>query len=297
MKIQHFFTTVLIIGFYVCFFTSCSGRRGEQNTTDSGNTQNFPYTLENADDKLFLPSEIEEISGLSYLEENKLLCIQDEQAVIYTIDMKEEKISSEQKFGKNGDYEGIELVGKHVYAVRSDGQVYKTPVNAIDESLTEVFKTSLSHKNDVEGLAYDAENKRLLLACKGISGLKNDIPGSRAIYAFDLTTHQLQDEPVFLIEIDQVNALLNRNDKKNAFRPSGIAVHPLTGQLYIIASVGKVLIVLNKNGSIDSIFPLTSSDFKQPEGICFAPNGDMFISNEGKGSRSTILRYNYANNE
>jgi uncharacterized protein YjiK len=282
-----------LVWIWICSLVACSGKRQEAAT--AGKT--ISYNLNSPDDKMFLPYEIEEISGLSYLSENKLLAIQDEQAVIYTLDMKEEKLSNEQKFGKNGDYEGIELVGDFLFAVRSDGTLYKMPVNAPDESTTEVFDTPLSHKNDVEGLAYDAANNRLLLACKGVSGLKTDIPGSRAIYAFNLTDHTLMEEPVFLLEIEQVNQELGKVSNKDSFRPSGIAVHPVTGQIYIIASVGKVLIVLNKNGSIDAVSPLASADFKQPEGICFAPNGDMFISNEGKGGRSTILRFNYASTQ
>ncbi|QHT71061.1 hypothetical protein GXP67_32625 [Rhodocytophaga rosea] len=288
---RSFPANLFLIG--ICLFTACSGKRPDAAAAGKA----ISYDLNSPDDKMFLPYEIEEISGLSYLSEDKLLAIQDEQAIIYTIDMKEEKIASEQKFGKNGDYEGVEVVGEFIFAVRSDGTIYKTSIQATDESATEVFDTPLSHKNDVEGLAYDVANNRLLLACKGISGIKNDIPGSRAIYAFNLSDNTLAEEPVFLLKIDQVNAALGNSDTKDHFRPSGIAVHPVTGQIYIIASVGKVLIVLNKNGSIDTVTQLASAEFKQPEGICFSPNGDMFISNEGKGGRSTILRFNYAKNE
>lgn len=290
MRIPSICATFLFLSFYCICGSGCTENNREQTAHASAH---LPYRLSNPAYKLFLPYEIEEISGLSYLGEDTLLSIQDEQAVIYTIDMKEEKISGEQKFGKNGDYEGIELAGNFLYAVRSDGQLYKMPVYITDEAGTEVFDTPLSHKNDVEGLAYDAENNRLLLACKGISGLKKDISGSRAIYAFNLAENKLVEEPVFLVETRLVNEWLGSSTKKDSFRPSGIAVHPLTGQIYLLASVGKILIVLNKNGSIDSVSPLGQADFKQPEGICFAPNGDMFISNEGKAGRSTILKFNY----
>jgi hypothetical protein len=33
--------------------------------------------------------------------------------------------------------------------------------------------------------------------------------------------------------------------------------------------------------------------FRQPEGICFKPNGDLFISNEGDGGKAKILKFKY----
>jgi uncharacterized protein YjiK len=286
---QRIATIILSSLICFCFTTGCSGKKGE-NSTQNGI---FPYNLEKPDYSVFLPFEIEEISGLSYLKDDILASIQDEKGVIYTLDFTKEEIVQELKFGKNGDYEGVEIAGEYIYAVISDGMLYKTRLDATNTD-TEVFDTPLSSKNDVEGLAYDAANNRLLLACKGMSGIEHDKPGSRAIYAFDLSTNQLLDEPVFLIETQAVNKLLEATFRQSHYRPSGIAVHPITGQIYIVASVGKVLIVLNKNGSIEAVNPLPSSLYKQPEGICFAPNGDMFISNEGKGGKATILRFNYS---
>jgi uncharacterized protein YjiK len=36
---------------------------------------------------------------------------------------------------------------------------------------------------------------------------------------------------------------------------------------------------------------------KQPEGICFAPEGDLYISSEGRGADGFILRFAYAKGE
>jgi uncharacterized protein YjiK len=273
----------------IYFLAACSGHTTEQVTDDREDTQVFPYRLDKPDDSFRMEPELEEISGIAYLTENVLAAVQDEKGTVYMYNIENKSITDRVKFGKSGDYEDIALVGDTVYVLRSDGQLAKTSLSGA--STTEVFDTPLSGRNDVEGLAYDAANQRLLLACKGISGIQADDPDNRAIYAFDLTTNTLLPEPAFQIPVKEVKRLAGNKDN---FRPSAIAIHPVSGLVYVIASVGKVLIVLNKNGSIEAVRPLPAKNFRQPEGICFAPNGDMFISNEGKGGMASILRYNFA---
>jgi hypothetical protein len=81
-------------------------------------------------------------------------------------------------------------------------------------------------------------------------------------------------------------------ESKTSFKPSGIAVHPLDGEIYIISSVGKLLIILNREGKVQDVKELDPAIFRQPEGICFSPAGDMFISNEGQGGKGYILKFN-----
>jgi hypothetical protein len=63
----------------------------------------FPYDL-NAPDQVYkLNSELEEISALTYLEDGKLACVQDEDGILYTFDAQEGEIVGKYKFGKHGD--------------------------------------------------------------------------------------------------------------------------------------------------------------------------------------------------
>ena len=59
----------------------------------------------------------------------------------------------------------------------------------------------------------------------------------------------------------------------------------------MISSVGKLLIVLNRKGKVLDVKELDPKMFRQPEGICFSPTGDMFISNEGQGGKGYILKF------
>lgn len=286
---------IFLVLFHTSIFSGCSGKKSnkdpEQNNTFSQTNSIFPYNLKEPASKTFLPFELEEISGISYLTDNMLACVQDEKGIVYTYSLAEEKIIKREEFAENGDYEDIEVIKDFAYILRSDGQLWKVQLDTPKPEI-EQYSTPLTIKNDVEGLGYDAANNRLLLACKGISGLGKNISGIRAVYAFDLQENRLIEEPVFSIETDEVKQLASGKHAKGDFRSSGIAVHPLSGQVYVLASVGKVLIILDKKGTIQDVHSLSDAHFKQPEGICFSPEGDLFISNEGSGGKATILRFN-----
>jgi len=51
------------------------------------------------------------------------------------------------------------------------------------------------------------------------------------------------------IEVENIKEQLGE-DEKFRFKPSSAAIHPLTGELYIIASVNHVLVILNKDHSV-----------------------------------------------
>ncbi|MCJ7473394.1 MAG: hypothetical protein MUP02_11465, partial [Actinobacteria bacterium] len=81
-------------------------------------SESFRYDLNNPDNKYILPNKLEEISGLAYYTEDKILCVQDEEAKIFVLDLIDGKIMNKYDFGENGDYEGIAFDGKKSYIIR-----------------------------------------------------------------------------------------------------------------------------------------------------------------------------------
>jgi uncharacterized protein YjiK len=75
------------------------------------------------------------------------------------------------------------------------------------------------------------------------------------------------------------------------FKPSAIAVHPQTGEVFILSSVDHVLISCDENGNVTGYALLDAGLFRQPEGIAFFPNGDMLIANEAAGKEPTLLLF------
>ncbi len=170
------------------------------------------------------------------------------------------------------------------------------------------YETPLSRKNEPEGIAYDPLTQTLLLPCKGHPFMESkEGKNTKAVYLFDLNTKTLKDEPEFLIDLDTLKTIKNYNTMARlglallssidesrgdvTFQPSGIAVHPHTGDIYIIGAVGNMLLVLDREGALQAVVELRSMLFLQPEGICFSPSGDLFIANEGKDQKATILQF------
>ena len=83
-------------------------------------------------------------------------------------------------------------------------------------------------------------------------------------------------------------------DDKAKFKPSAAAINPITKRLYILSSAGNLLVIADLHGQVIEAYHLNPNKFPQAEGIAFAPNGDMYISNEGKyGGRATFQFFPY----
>lgn len=273
------------------------------------NNYKFPYSLQKPDAIYKLPNKLIEISGLSFYKKNELATVQDEKGNIYFFNLKDGKISEKIDFSEDGDYEGIEVVDNQIWVLKSNGNLYKVTYSKKEKTVkTKEYKTDLSRKNDAEGLAYDKQNNRLLIACKGNPYIEDKKgKGKKAIYSFNLDEKKLSKKPVFIGDLKQIKETqdyntitksgvdfitsLNLAKGDVSFQPSGIAIHPETKNIYLLSSVGKLLIISNNKGKFLALIKLDPVLFVQPEGICFDPKGKLYISNEGKGLASTILKF------
>jgi uncharacterized protein YjiK len=265
----------------------------------------FPYQLDQPSATYSLPNKLTEISGLSLSSDGQyLLAVNDEQGKVFYLNKNTGEVVKEEEFGGPGDYEGIEAIGDMIYVVKSNGDI--EAIKKPGGEGPETYKTDLKPANDVEGLGYDAEKNYLLLACKGKAGNGDEFKHQRAVYAFDLNKAELLQAPLYLIGRDEIKKWATGDGKStveklaeffdpgqadDAFAPSAIAVHPLTKEVYLLSSVGKLLVVLGTDGKILQIAALDPALHKQPEGLCFDTDGTLFISNEGKGGKGKVYRF------
>jgi DNA-binding beta-propeller fold protein YncE len=237
-----------------------------------------------------VPPILQEVSGIVYLGNGQFACVQDEAGVIFVYDTNTKKIERQITFGAAGDYEGLALVGTTAYVVRSDGRLFEvTNIHSAQNKITE-FATPLTPEHNVEGLTHDPKHNRLLLAIKGEEANGADFKG---VYAFDLATKKLAGQPVFKLNLnDQLLSKQKAKTLAKSWQPSEIAVHPVSGQIYLTEASNPQLFILNPDGSIKNRFKLSDAAFYKPEGIAFSPQGDLYISNEGKKQPANILRVN-----
>jgi uncharacterized protein YjiK len=270
--------------------------------SDTGHrTPDTSYDFSHPDTSFSLDDDLDEISGLTVFDDRHLAAVEDEHGRFYLIDFETGEISAERKFAGKGDYEGIERAGDRLFVLRSDGQLRELFRFETDNLKDDKIDLDLNSACDAEGLAYQESHRRLLVSCKerAAKGLHR----LRAIYSFKLESMKLDEDPVYLIRTDTVHAAIGAPGEGlrkllapladlDGFKPSSIAINPVTDDLFVLSSVLKVIVVLDSGGTIKDIFVLDDRLLRQPEGLAFLPNGDLFISSEGAGGDAMLVRYN-----
>lgn len=250
----------------------------------------FPYKIDQKGFRTELNSTLKEISGITSINLDQVIAIQDEKGILYTVNLNTGNIISQTPFDKDRDYEDLCLVGDHVFILERDGDLYQFHLAVTDT--VQKFETSFSYRNDTEGLCFDATRNRLLIAPKeggpeGMTELPKNIKG---IYAFDLITKRVNQEPVITIAEKEIGRIIGNGGKPYTFKPSAVAVHPKTGHIYVLASVGKILIVVDPvSNQVMHVQLLDEADFPQPEGMTFDAADNLLISSEGLLNKAAAI--------
>ena len=254
----------------------------------------FPYNLASPSARYVLDHSLAEISGLEYYKQGILACIQDEKGHLFLFDTTARQVVREIRFAGKGDFESVAISGEQAYMLESNGILHSFRISEKDEVNSEIIKTPFTVKNNLEGMCFDASDSSLLMLCKYEAGINHMMHG-RAVYRFDLKSCNLDKKPFIHITSEEFRKKLREFNLEEInhmpFKPSGIAISPVDGNYFIIASVGEILIVLNHDKEIVKMVPLPREIFAQPEGICFSPEGDLFISSEGRGAEGYILKF------
>ncbi len=244
------------------------------------------YELHKPDTLFYLARSLREVSGLT-VSDTQLLAIQDEVGRLFTVSASTGKVVNESKFGSGGDYEAVEVIGSDVWIVQSDGDIY---VRSLSSSKTaKRTKTELKAKHDIEGLAFHPADSVVLIAAK------EHLTKARERVIFSLPATAPKEEPRIWarINIDSVAARLEvTKQESKRFKPSAIAVHPRSGETFVLSSALQAVVVLDENRALTHVARLDATLLPQPEGIAFMPNGDMYIASED-GRRGRLALFSY----
>ena len=236
-----------------------------------------------------LPEVLEEVSGIAWMEDNRIACVQDENGTIFFYNLKTSELeNSSVNFAGGGDYEGITVVGKDAYVLRSDGVIFE--VLGFQERDPKVKKhvtqTNRLPGINIEGLCADPANNRLILAVKE----REELPEQKEIFAFPLNKKDSESDPLFLVDLSSPIFEKVNDQLEKKFAPGEIGTHPKTEEYYILDGTRPKLLIAEKDGTLKELYILDPKDFGNPEGLTFNPEGDLFISNEAENAPANILQ-------
>lgn len=240
-----------------------------------------------------MPPELAEISGVALAGPDRLAGIEDESGTLYFYNLRTQRVDSTVTFGPKGDYEDVARQGSAWLILRSDGTIFRRTATE-----TTTHATGLTAANEPEGLAYDAASGQLLVACKSEPGAGLDAT-KRAVYRLNPQTYRIEPQPAYVLDVPAILAADpgqqqgKKGPKVSQYAPSAVAIHPRTGHVFVLSARGNGLVELDKQGKVVAVQTLPAKLFPQPEGLTFAPNGDLFVSSEAgkKGGQGVVYRF------
>ena len=244
-----------------------------------------------------LPGRLQEISGLAMTGDNRLLAHNDEKGIIYEIDYRKGLIVkafqlADMKNPVADDFEGIATVNNQVYLVTSAGRIYECSEGAAGESvLFNTYATGVGRDCEIEGLAYDADQRALLLMCKGArkASLKNQL----TLYHWSIDKKQLNEDAHTVIPVIE----FSRHIESKQFHPSGIERHPVSGNYFVIAARQRAIAEITPGGQVVVAKQFPARRHRQTEGITFAADGTLIIADEGAGKKARLTLYPVSESE
>ena len=235
-------------------------------------------------EKTEVPDQLKEISGVVYLGDGKFVCIQDEAGTLYFFDAASGKVEREVQFTGKGDFEAIAKAGDLFYVARADGKIFQVDATAAKPLIKE-FDTGLSIKDNIESLAYEEGSGHLFLIGKDESKSGKAL---RDMFSFDPAV----GETSRAFSVSHPGERKDGTNKKGGmkFNPSGMDIHPVTGEFYIVDGPAARIYRVTGKGEISGIYELDAKQVPQVEGISFGPAGECFISTEGTKNPGAILQ-------
>jgi uncharacterized protein YjiK len=227
-----------------------------------------------------LPPQLNEISGIMYdTATNKLLAVNDEEGILFSVDPANGAITGQTKFAGKGDFEEVFWGSNCFWVLESSGTLMRYAVRGRTIAASQSVRINLAESEEYEAAWLLRDSVRLAAACKRCAGTRPFVAvsdsGRNNLYRFEKN------------EIDFSG--LSAPGNKGGFRASGAAVHPADGHVYLVSSPDKKILRMTQEGKVLEMAHLDAEQLRQPESLCFLPDGSLCIASEADGGKARIL--------
>lgn len=239
--------------------------------------------------KWVMPRELREISGLALLPNGELLAHGDEQGIVVILNPRSGLIDSrfQLKGGVHGDFEGITVVGNDIWMMQSNGRIFQFRQGKNKAHVPYVMHdTKLGKECEFEGIAYEADSSRLVMACKRVT--KKGAKDQLILYRLPLSGGVIGEISPLTVPLEDV---IGSNNWKH-FHASDMTVDPTTGNYVLISAQEKAIVVMTPAGEIVRSGPLPGKH-PQAEGIAITPDNILIVSDEATSTPAVITLYRW----
>jgi uncharacterized protein YjiK len=240
-------------------------------------------------DRWELPRKLDEISGLAVDPRGRVFAHEDERAIIFELEPSTHSIVRRFAFGSPaipGDFEAIALVGDSVVLVTSNGVLYAGAQGRDGESVRYVrLDTGVGRSCEVEGLAYEPDDRSLLIACK----VPRDAftRGHVTVFRWSLDRRGIVPPATLHVPLARLTRAAGLSD----FHPSDITRDPVTGHYLLVAAREHAIAELTPAGDVEQVVRLQRKRHPQAEGIAVTPDGALLVTDEAGRGRATLSVY------
>lgn len=240
--------------------------------------------------KWIMPHELREISGMTLLDDGRILAHDDEKSKIYVLDAREGILlkSFTLGTGMRGDFEAITVAGPDIYLLSSKGVLFQFQEGADGAAVPYTTIDMQTGKAcEFESMVYAADSNWLVMPCKDSGGKKKN-DKDLVIYRWKLGVPTAER----LSKVTIPFAQLVGGNKWKSLHASDMTIDPTSGNFVVIASHEDALVEMTQSGKLVRAEALPHGH-NQPEGIVITKDSLMMISDEATRKPAAITVYRW----
>ena len=127
--------------------------------------------------------------------------------------------------------------------------------------------------------------RMLLLMCKNSRGAARQ--NQLTIYRWSIDAKELSEGAHTVIPVVD----FARHLKGKKFQPSGIELHPASGNYFVVAARQQAIAELTPAGQVLAVRRFSAPWHRQVEGVTFAADSALIVADEGAGKKARLTLY------